>query len=404
MTATDPVAVVGAGPAGLTAALALRALDIPTVVYEAEPADRVRSGSRALFVHGESLALLDRLRPGLRREFAERGLVWTRQQTFYRCRQVHSRTYPPGPPDRPPPFVSLRQTETERLLLAACHDVGVRFEWDTRIGGVDVGTTGVVLSTVDGRDLPAGHVVAADGARSRLRAALGIGSPGHRSDSYHVVVDVEEDPADPRPPARVFHYEHPGLGGRNVLVVPFASGFQVDLQCRATDADDEFATLDAVRRWLPRVVPAAYAERIRWASKYHFTHRVADTFTDPRRRVLLVGEAAHLFPPFGARGMNSGIADADSAATAIAVARLATSGARARAAVDEFAERRRAAALANSAAAAAALAHMRPRGRVRVAARRVSGLLAPWVPSLGAWLDRAPYGPGRAVAPATGRY
>ena len=46
-------------------------------------------------------------------------------------------------------------------------------------------------------------------------------------------------------------------------------------------------------------------------STYRFRQAVAESFTDPRHRVLLVGEAAHLFPPFGARGMNSGIADAD---------------------------------------------------------------------------------------------
>lgn len=393
---SEPVIVVGAGPTGLTAALALRAFGIEATVLEAEPGDRERTGSRALFVHGDSLALLDRIWPGLRAEFTEHGLVWARQQTIYRGRTVFSRTHAPRR-DRPAPFVSLRQTETERLLRRACLAAGVRFEWDSQVTGVEPDEHGVKVSTSDGQVRRAGHVVAADGARSRVRTALGIGSQGDRSYAFHVVVDVDEDPDDPMIPARVFHYEHPALDGRNVLLVPFAGGFQVDLQCRATDTDAEWVEPEAVRRWLPRVIAPKYAERIRWASKYHFTHRVADTFTDEHRRVLLAGEAAHLFPPFGARGMNSGIADADSAAAAIALARAARTARRGAAAVDDYSAQRREAALFNSSAAAAALAHMRPATRLGVARRRVEGLLAPWVPSLGAWLDRAPYGPSTSA-------
>ena len=96
--------------------------------------------------------------------------------------------------------------------------------------------------------------------------------------------------------------------------VPFTGGFQLDLQCRDDDATEEYGTEEAVRRWLPEVVGDGYAERVLWVSTYRFLRKVAAVFTDPHRRVLLAGEAAHLFPPFGARGMNSGIADAVAAA------------------------------------------------------------------------------------------
>lgn len=107
-------------------------------------------------------------------------------------------------------------------------------------------------------------------------------------------------------------------GGRGVMRVPFTGGFQVDLQCRDEDPEEEFGTERAVRRWLPGVVGEGYGERVLWVSTYRFLRKVAVSFTDPHRRVLLVGEAAHLFPPFGARGMNSGIADAAAAAEAVA--------------------------------------------------------------------------------------
>ncbi len=86
-----------------------------------------------------------------------------------------------------------------------------------------------------------------------------------------------------------------------MLRVPFAGGFQVDLQCAEHDPVELFGTGHAVRQWLPGAVGDGYADRILWVSTYRFRQVVADRFTDARRRVLLVGEAAHLFPPFGAR-------------------------------------------------------------------------------------------------------
>ncbi|MBA2556195.1 MAG: FAD-dependent monooxygenase, partial [Chloroflexi bacterium] len=62
------VLVVGAGPVGLSCALALRANDVEVAVLEAEPEDRLRPGSRAIYTHRASLELLERTQPGLGRE------------------------------------------------------------------------------------------------------------------------------------------------------------------------------------------------------------------------------------------------------------------------------------------------------------------------------------------------
>ena len=386
------VLVVGAGPVGLSAALALRAHGISATVLEAEPEDRVRGGSRALFVHRESLSALERMRPGLGDEISRYGVVWGTRRTLHRGRQVYARSFPTPSSGELPPFTSLRQLDTERLLLKACRSAGVRFEWGAPVREVSVSGRQVSVASSDGRCWAAPYVIAADGARSAVREALGIPLQGPRSAGYHVVVDVAERDDEPLPVERVFHYEHPGLGGRTVLRVPFAGGFQVDLQCRPDDPPEEFGTPEAVRRWLPAVVGDGYADRVLWVSTYRFRQAVAASFTDPRHRVLLVGEAAHLFPPFGARGMNSGIADADSAAAAVAAA-LARPG-RAVPAVDRFARVRRAAATYNSRAAGTALAHLRP-GRVMRARQHAAALLAPMVTGCGAWLERAPYGPRR---------
>jgi 3-(3-hydroxy-phenyl)propionate hydroxylase len=385
-----PVVVVGAGPVGLSAALALRARGREVVLLEAEPKDRERPGSRALFVHRETLALLDGMRPGLAAEITDYGQTWRTRRTLYRGREVYSRTYPPK--EGPPPFTSLRQVDTERFLRGACDRAGVEFVWDARVLDVRSTATGVRLSCADGREWSCAYAVAADGARSAVRGALGIAMEGERGEGFHVVVDVAHTPGAEPAPERIFHYEHPGVGGRSVMRVPFTGGFQVDLQCRDDDIEEEFGTEEAVRRWLPAVVGEGYGERILWVSTYRFLRKVAASFTDPHRRVLLVGEAAHLFPPFGARGMNSGIADAAAAAEAIADGT-----------VEAFAGVRRSAALFNSAAAGAALDHLRPRRRIVRARQRAAAALAPVLPWCGSWLEHAPYGPRHGAPVNAGR-
>ncbi|WP_327184713.1 FAD-dependent oxidoreductase [Streptomyces sp. NBC_01334] len=391
----NPVIVVGAGPVGLSAALALRGHGLPVVLLEADPAGRERPGSRALFVHRETLRLLDGMSPGLAAEITAYGRTWHTRRTLYRGREVYARTFPP--PSGLPPFTSLRQLDTERFLRAACERAGVDFVWDARIEDVRTSGSGVTLVGEDGREWGAGYVVAADGARSAVRGGLGILLEGVRGEGFHVVVDVADVPGAELPLERVFHYEHPGVGGRSVMRVPFTGGFQVDLQCRDDDPEEAFGTEDAVREWLPGVVGDGYADRILWVSTYRFLRKVAASFTDPHGRVLLVGEAAHLFPPFGARGMNSGIADAAAAAQAVAAGTPEAAAA--------FAEVRRAAGLFNSEAAGLALEHLRPRRRTVRLRQRAAAALAPVLPSCGSWLEHAPYGPrGGAPAVAGGKY
>ncbi len=368
--------VVGAGPVGLTAGLAALSRGTPVTVLEAEPSTRVRPGSRAIFVHQASLRTFERLRPGLGWQLAADGLVWSTRRTLWAGRQVYARTYGRRPAADLPPFTSLPQTLLEERLRRAYEEAGGRIVWNTPVTGVDPGPDGVRVRTADGGGTDASHVVAADGARSAVRRSLGIPLAGTTSGSDFVVVDVA-DAAHPLPPERVFHYRHPGVGGRNVLLVPFRGGWRVDLQCADEEEAADFA--GDPDGWLADVLPG---HEVTWVSRYRFHQRVAERLVDGRHRVLLAGEAAHLFPPFGARGMNSGIADAVAAVDAVADGD-----------VGRYDRERRAAAWQNCRAAGAACAHLLARGRRDRLRQRGAALLAPFWEPAGRWLDSAPFGP-----------
>ncbi|HEY3239531.1 MAG TPA: FAD-dependent monooxygenase [Acidimicrobiia bacterium] len=400
----EPVIVVGAGPVGLASALALRARGLPVLVLEAEPEDRSRPGSRAIFVHEESLRLLETFHAGLGRRVAAAGLVWPTRRSTFRGRDVYVRTYPLPPSDRLPPSTSLPQVETERIILETCREAGVAIRWDSLVTDVRSDPDGVTVVTAGGATWRGPYVIAADGARSGVRAALGIAMEGPRHEAPFVIVDVHEVSDRPMAPERVFHYEHPGVDGRNVLLVPFAGGWRVDLQCREEDDPEEFNSYDGVQRWLARVIDPRYSERVAWVSTYRFLQVLATDFADAHRRVLLVGEAAHLFAPFGARGMNSGFADAQSAAEATAAALGSGDREVGRKAVEHFAADRREAAEYNRAAAGAALAHMQAKDKRIRLKRRLAASVSPLVKRAGLWLDTAPYGPRVGRTGRTGKY
>ncbi|MED4779949.1 FAD-dependent monooxygenase [Brevibacillus choshinensis] len=388
-----PVVVVGAGPVGLTAALALRSLGMPATVLEAEREGRPRPGSRAIYIHKATLTLLEELSPGLGHAFAKHGLVWPIKRTLFQGQEVYMKKYDTPKPNEIPPFSSLPQNVIESLLYQACLEAGVEFEWGTPIKDVKTDENGATLTTKSGAVWTADYVIAADGARSAVRKAVGIEMEGPRTNDFFLVVDVKEDEDNPLPLERIFHYQHPAMSGRNVMFVPFAGHWRVDLQLLEGDDAEEYGGIEGVKKWLPRVMDAKYADRITWVSTYQFYQVVAKSFTDSNKRVLLAGEAAHLFAPFGARGLNSGVPDAIIAAKSIYAASQVTDLVAASDMITAGAEERRIAALYNRDASSTALEHIQGNSAYMNMKREIAASLSPIVPRLGRWLDEGPYGP-----------
>ncbi len=398
-----PVLVVGAGPVGMTVALALRHEGIPVTILEAEAESRQRPGSRAIFLHKTTLKWLEKISPTLGFTMASHGVVWPIKRTLFQGQEVYVKTYPTPDPNVLPPFTSLPQVEIEKYLYQACLDRGVEFVWSTRVHSLSISSREAEVTTDHGQSFSALYVVGADGAHSAVRHAAHIEMEGTRSANTFIVVDVVEDQENPLPLERVFHYEHPNVGGRNVLFVPFAGGWRIDLQLREADAVEDYMGMDGVRHWLPLVMDKKYADRITWVSTYQFLQVVAKSFTDGDHRILLVGEAAHLFAPFGARGFNSGVPDAVIAAQAIRRALDASSKADADHAIEDFAEQRRYAANYNRNAAGIALEHIQGASAGMRAKRYIGAALASTWHELGRWLDEGPYGP-RSGPSATTKY
>jgi 3-(3-hydroxy-phenyl)propionate hydroxylase len=387
------VVVVGAGPVGLTAALSLRSMGLAATVMEAGAATRARPGSRAIFLHHATLEILERIRGGLSQELVRHGLEFLTRSTYYRGREVFRKTYQAGVFGALPASISLPQSVTERILLTACIAAGVEFIWNAPVARVLPSAAGVQILSETAEPLQARYVIGADGSRSSVRKSCGLALEGPRTTNAYVIVDVQEEPHQPLPVERTFHYEHPAVDGRNVLFVPFAGHWRVDLQCHKTDNPDDFSGPEGVRTWLPLVMPTRYADRVTWVSTYVFRQAVSHRFADAERRVLLAGEAAHIFAPFGARGLNSGVADAFVAARAIHDAISAATPQDAAASIDRFEASRRAAAMRNRAASSTALRHLTARSTLTRKIRRLAATLAPQDPMVARWLDKAPYGP-----------
>jgi 3-(3-hydroxy-phenyl)propionate hydroxylase len=358
------VAVVGAGPIGMTLAGRLAQRGVNVVLLEQHPR-HTGEGSKALCMQRETLEIWARL--GVGETVAARGVQWDLGRTYFRDRELFSIRLPSSEADHFPPFVNINQTEVEELLLERLREVpNVEVRWGYRLVGLRQDPDGVRLSceTAEGRvELNAAYAVGTDGAHSSVRQLLGMGFPGHSHDDLFLICDIRARLPFPR--ERRFFFDPPWNPGRQVLVHPQPDDtWRIDWQVPSgTDVDVERAS-GALDRRIRQVVGPETKYELAWVTAYRFHQRLAARFRVGR--ALLAGDAAHLMSPFGARGLNSGAADAENLAWKLA---LVLDGRATEALLDSYEAERRAAAVENLAITDASMRFMVPRGPLRRAAR-----------------------------------
>jgi 2-polyprenyl-6-methoxyphenol hydroxylase-like FAD-dependent oxidoreductase len=358
------VAVVGAGPIGMTLAGRLAQRGVKVVLLEQHPR-HTGEGSKALCMQRETLEIWARL--GVGQRVADRGVQWDLGRTYFRDRELFSIHLPSSDADHFPPFVNINQTEVEELLLERLGDLqNVEVRWGHRLNGLRQEDAGVRLScrTADGTaDLAVAYAVGADGAHSSVRQLMGMGFPGHSHDDLFLICDIRAKLPFPR--ERRFFFDPPWNPGRQVLVHPQPDDtWRIDWQVPAgTDVDAERASGGLDRR-IRQIVGQDTEYELVWVTAYRFHQRMAPHFRIGR--VLLAGDAAHLMSPFGARGLNSGAADAENLAWKLA---LVLGGRAPQALLDSYDAERRAAAIENLAVTDASMRFMVPHGPLQRAAR-----------------------------------
>ncbi|MGY1617437.1 FAD-dependent monooxygenase [Geodermatophilus sp. SYSU D00691] len=311
---SSPVVVLGCGPVGQTAALLLARWGLDVVVLDGRPG-RDPVGSKAICQQRDVLDVWDAV--GVGSEIARRGVTWTTARTFHRDRELFSFTFTDRGRSPFPPFVNVSQSETEALLderLAGEPRIEVR--WEHAVTGIAQDDAGVTVTCANGATVHGSFAVACTGPRGDVvRAELGLAFEGRTFGDRFLICDIRTDLPGWETERR-FWFDPEWNPGRQVLVHPCPdSTFRIDWQVPPDfDLAAEQASGGLDRRIRQVVGDRPY--EVVWKSVYRFSSRVVDRMRVGR--VLVAGDAAHLYSPFGARGLNSGVLDAENAAWKIA--------------------------------------------------------------------------------------
>lgn len=288
MNSNERVLIVGAGPSGLAAALFLSEQGIRPRIVEKEKG--LSFHSKALGVNARTLLLLEQ--SGLTRRFLENGRrmekinFWAGEQLVFQNDFTKTR--------HKYPFMLIQpQKESEELLWEALAARGLEVAFQTELVLLKDGAKGAtaVLSSEGGiiEEGNFGLVVGADGAKSTVRCLTGIGMEGFRYNEDWELYDVELEV--PR---------HPDEG--HVLV--YEAGGMVMIRMK----DNIWRVAGNISGLLNYLPKGTKVGEVIWDSTFRVGHRIAEILQ--QGNIVLIGDAAHLHSPVGARGMNLGIEDA----------------------------------------------------------------------------------------------
>jgi 3-(3-hydroxy-phenyl)propionate hydroxylase len=313
-----PLVVLGAGPVGLSAAIDAAQRGLPVLLLDED--DTVSIGSRGLCYAKRTLEIFDRLGQGLGQRVVDKGVTWNVGRTFLGEREVFSFNLLPEAGHQRPGMVNLQQYHLEQFLVERAAELpGLDLRWRHRVAQVTPLADGALLqieSPHGAYTLHADWLVVADGARSPTRRALGLDIDGQVFQDRFLIADVLLD-GEPYPLERTerrFWFKPSFFDGESALMHREADGvWRIDLQL-GWQADPEAEkqperVAPRIRRLLNQQGWAHIGFTLEWVSVYTFQCRRMAKFR--HGRLLFAGDSAHQVSPFGARGANSGVQDAD---------------------------------------------------------------------------------------------
>jgi 3-(3-hydroxy-phenyl)propionate hydroxylase len=303
-----PVVIVGAGPVGLAAAIDLAQSGVPVVVLDDD--NTVSLGSRGVCYAKRTLEVLDRL--GLGDACVNKGVSWNVGRTFFNEEEVYNFNLRPQDDHKRPGMINLQQYYLEEYEITRAKELpNLDLRFKNKVVSVNPEGHGATLQveTPDGiYSLETDWLIVADGARSGIRRMMNLEVDGKVFMDRFLIADVVMK-AD-FPTERWFWFDPPFHPGQSVLLHRQADNvFRIDFQLGwQADPEEEKKPENVI----PRIKAMLGDDRefeLEWVSVYTFQCRRMNNFT--HGRVLFVGDAAHQVSPFGARGANSGIQDAD---------------------------------------------------------------------------------------------
>jgi 3-(3-hydroxy-phenyl)propionate hydroxylase len=316
MPVHHPVVIVGAGPVGLALAIDLAQHGVRALVLDDD--DKLSAGSRAICFAKRTLEICDRLGVGDR--LVAKGVSWNVGKVHFQDELAYAFDLLPETGHRRPAFINLQQYYFEGYLYERARAMqGLEVRWKNRVVAVEPHGDRVVLAveTPEGTyRVEADYAVACDGSKSPLRTMLGQEAKGRVFHDRFLIADVKMN-AD-FPAERWFWFDPPFHRNQSVLLhMQPDNVWRIDFQLGwDVDPDEE--------RKPERVVPRVKALlgedaqfEFEWISVYTFACQRMERFV--HGRVIFAGDSAHGVSPFGARGANSGVQDADNLAWKLAL-------------------------------------------------------------------------------------
>ncbi|MEJ8850950.1 FAD-dependent oxidoreductase [Variovorax rhizosphaerae] len=393
-----PVVVVGGGLTGLTLALDLVRRGVPVVVLDDDDTVGVRGlASRGIVWAQRTLDIFERL--GVAPRIVAKGVRWNVGRVLCADKPVTSFTLQDQPDLRHNGFANLQQYYVEQYLVEALQAEPLAdLRWRNEVIGLKAHDTHVDLQvrTPEGDyALQADWVIACDGAFSPCCKLLGLAPQVYdRTEDHWIIIDVSLRDCT-WPEERWTWLDASANNGRAVWRHKMADDtWRLDFQLSEGEDPRDAATPEAMRRRVRALIGGDIAFDVAWSGAWAYRHECLESMR--HGRVLFAGDAAHLVAPFGARGGNGGVQDADNLGWKLAL--VAAQGVDADL-LDSYSQERRAAALENIRQARRSSRFVYPRGLESVQLWRDAIMaLAPSLP----WAARL-INTGRLSAPAVYR-